>query len=240
MANIINMELDTWEGSARDNLIAPDISRLVHCGMSDISDQKKYILNNFITNIKFSAALKNESRRIIFNFIRKTEICFNEYCYARNHLIEYIKTKNEMVTPYFQSIAHLENCLMHLYQAAMLFNGIIGEKQFQTNDGSVLDRVNKVYNQIKYIESYAHGSQTGGASSFEMFIKYQNERSSLEREEIGDLSTTALWITNSGIECKMAEISFTELAAQITGYYEEAEKIATYDVAKHNAPSGVL
>lgn len=230
---IIKMGLGTWEDTAKDNYIAAEISKLVRCGAEDISENKKYLLNAFIKNHKLATSLKNESRRLIFNFIRKTEIAFNEYCYARNSLIDYLATKDETVTPYFQSLAHLENCIIHLYQAAMLFNGIAGEKQFQKDDGSIFDRANKMYNQIKYIESYAELGQFKGASSFEVFVKYQNESSSLDREKIGDLSTTALWITNCGIECKMAKISFTDLARQIMEYYEEAEKCATYDVDKH-------
>ena len=177
--------------------------------------------------------MKNESRRLIFNFIRKVEIAFDEYCVARDALGEYLTKSDQTVTPYFQSLAHLENCIVHLYQAAMLFNGILGKKQFEKDDGSIFDKLNKMYNQIKYIESYSELSHFKGRSSFKTLVKYQNENSSMDIENIGDLSTTPIWITNSGFECKKCTISFAELSGQIMEYCEEAEAIVIYDVNKH-------
>jgi hypothetical protein len=115
----------------------------------------------------------------------------------------------------------------------MLFNGIIGKRQFKTDDDSFLDRLNKVYNQIKYLESYSEHSQFKGHGSFQALVRYQNEGSSMKREDIGDLSTTPRWITNDGIECKMCVISFAALSKQITEYCDEAEACAIYDVKKH-------
>jgi len=101
------------------------------------------------------------------------------------------------------------------------------------NDGSVLDRLNKAYNQIKYVESYGESSQFKGQGSFQALVRYQNEGSSMEREAIGDLSTTPLWITNDGFECKMCMISFVGLSEKIIDYYEEAEACAVHDVNAH-------
>jgi hypothetical protein len=216
-----------------DNFIAAKISKLKDCRAPDISKNKKYILNGFIMNHKLAVSLNNNSRRLVFNFIRKVEIAFNEYCLARHAIIDYLAANDQRVTAYFKALAHLENCIVHLYQAAMLFNGIIGEKQFKTDDDSILDRLNKVYNQIKYLESYSKQNQFKRHGSFQALVKYQNEGSSMEREDIGDLSTTPMWITNDGIECKMCVISFTALSKQITEYYEEAEACAIYDVNKH-------
>lgn len=89
-----------------------------------------------------------------------------------------------------------------------------------------------MYNQVKHIEAYPELRTFRDKGSFEAFIKYQNEFSSMTPQEVGDLSTTPIWITNVGIESKTATISFAELANQIMEYYEEAEAIATYDVSQ--------
>ena len=125
---------------------------------------------------------------------------------------------------------------MNLYQAAMLLNHIVDSRQFKKNDNSLLDRVNKIYNQIKHFDSNVNQTRNKETSSFKIFVDCQNASSSFGKEELGDHSTTALWITNSGIECKVAKISFAELASQIEEFYTEAESIATYDMGKHIAP----
>jgi hypothetical protein len=230
---VIKAGLDTWPGTAKDSFIAAKISSLTLCGAEDISGSRKYLLNAFILNTTLAASLKNESRQLLFSFIRKTENAFNEYCFARANLIDYLKTADKTVTSYFQSLAHFENCIMHLYQASNHFSAILGKKIFEKGDGSFFERLNSIYNQVKHIEAYPELRTFSGMGSFESFIKYQNEFASMTRQEVGDLATTPTWITNDGIESKAATISFPELSGQIMEYYEEAAAIATHDVRQH-------
>lgn len=227
---VLRFDPDALGDTARDNFIAAKISKLRYCGAPDISGNKKAILPAFIRNHRLALTLKNESRRLVFNFIRKVEIAFDEYCAARDALIEYLTQRDQRVTFYFKSLAHFENCIEHLYQAAMLFNAILGKNQFEKNDGSVLDRLNKAYNQFKHLDSYCELSQFKGQGSFQTLVRYQNENASMERNAIGDLSATPLWITNDGLECKTCVISFRELSEKIMDYYEEAEACAIHDV----------
>jgi len=229
---ILKAGLDTWSGTAKDTLIAARISELTLCGAKDISDSRKYLLNAFIKNDDLASSLKNESRQVVFSFIRKTENAFNEYCFARANLIDYLKTMNKTVTPYFRSLAHFENCIMHLYQASTFFGALSGEKIFKKGDGSFFARLNPMYNQVKHIEAYPQLRTFRDKGSFEAFIKYQNEFSSMTPQEVGDLSTTPIWITNSAIESKTATVSFAELSNQIMEYYVEAAAIATHDVSQ--------
>ena len=96
--------LDTWPGEAKDNFIAAKISKLTGCSAPDISNRKKILLNTFIMNHRLALALKNESRRLVFNFIRKAEIAFDEYCAVRGALLEYLARPHQSVTPYFESL----------------------------------------------------------------------------------------------------------------------------------------
>jgi hypothetical protein len=110
---VIRIGLDSWPDVTMDNFIAAKISNLTGCGAPDISKNKKHVLNAFIMNHKLALSLNNSSRRLIFNFIRKVEIAFDEYCVARDSIIDYVAAKDQRVTPYFKALAHLENCMSY-------------------------------------------------------------------------------------------------------------------------------
>lgn len=226
---IIKAGLDTWEPEAKNQFISPKISELTAPYPPDIAAQRKYLLNAFILNHTFALSLKNASRQLFFNFIRRTEAAFVEYCLAVESLRAYVQNPNKSVTPYFTALLHFEQCLAQLAQVIDLAKTITAEKQFEKNDGSVAQRLWTLHTWSKHMDrKFAQGSHAEDGS-FELLAKQQNAKDPAEVPDFAETATVALWITDSGLECKEASMSFAELAEIILQYYEQAEEIVTYN-----------
>jgi hypothetical protein len=95
----------------------------------------------------------------------------------------------ESVMPYLTAIGHWEVFLSYAYQAYLLLARPSGAKLFQPNDGSVLQRLNHLYNRSKHVDKAINSSQVAPGS------------------------TLTVWLTNSGLACIDSHLTFDELAS---------------------------
>ena len=86
------------------------------CEMPDLSDLNSKNALNFMLNIYFRGAGPKDkhAQMLVKSFARLLDKALYEYESARNSLLEDIKTPNEVMTPYFRTVDHLETCITTL------------------------------------------------------------------------------------------------------------------------------
>lgn len=187
-----------------DNFVAPHLSEItVNSAPEVMTDQQNYWVRNFILNTLIGVRLLNPARQYIMNFLRKTESSFHEYSNARLLLSEYIASDRDAISKYLSAVLHYEVCLAQTYQACMLAKNIIGlTKVFETGDGSTLDRLNKMYNLSKHMDTTIAAGQ------------------------LPEDSIIPVWLTNDGLQSHVAALSFAELAKLLEDLGKIANKLS--------------
>jgi len=224
---VIRFGLDTMVPEMKDKLIAPKLSTLTTPRIPDISGERKQFLATFVLNFDLSLTISNKHRQLLFSIIRKAEDALEEYCRGAESLQQYVASRRLDLRPYFCALRSFEHCLSHLYQAVCCMNGLSetwqGRKQFDRNDGSILERVYLLHSEVKHMnERFV----TGGAAAESSFVTLSRNRA--EANSI-DAPNVPMWLTDDGMECGKAKITYTELAQELCELCSEAEKLATLD-----------
>jgi hypothetical protein len=215
---------------AKDKFIAPKISRLAAPAVPDISAEWGHLLNAFILNFDLALVLSNKHRQLLFNVIRKADDAFEEYCRAAGSLKDYVTAHGLTLSHYFSAIRHFEHCLAHLYQAVCCMNGLTktwgGEKQFSRGDGSILERVDTIHNQIKHMDERFEKGDFGDSNSFALFATKSDGTKTIANDDVAGIANVPMWLTDDGLECAKATITFREPAQEIRELCQEAKKLA--------------
>jgi hypothetical protein len=236
---VVRVGVNTMPDDMKDRLIAPHFSQLTAPKIPDISGERKYVLSAFILNAKLAVSIPNGLRQHVFNFIRKSEDAFDEYAEAGRRLKQHVAAKNQTVSPYFAALRHFEHCLGHLYEAVLCVNGLRlpgHEKQFDKADGSVLDRVFVLHNHVKHMDTKFRQGKYHDEQSFTLFATGGPNSRVLADSDIPDVASVPIWLTNNGLECRAAALTYRELADEILGFHSEAAEIATVRVRHAGAP----
>jgi hypothetical protein len=213
----------------KDRMVAPKISELIGPNVPDISSEKKTPINDFVSNHRLFFSQSNITRQCCFNLMQNAEAAFDEYCAARTALLEYLPVKSTTVAAYFAALRHFEHCLAHLYQAVESMNAIrkaCGEEpEFQKNDGSPLQRINKLNNHVKHIAEIYRRVSIGDTKTFELFAT-QTDGSTKIPHDAKDSTNVPIWMTNVGLECREATLTYAELADEVLSTLNNAVTIA--------------
>ena len=185
-----------------DNFVAYDLSKLKVCCFPNLSIEYNKWLNHFILNSAFKYKLENPIRRNLFNFVRKTQNAIISYEIGKNSLDEYLMSPRNTISPYFISLFQFENCIGQCYEASRFIKAILnGEKLFDTDDGSVLSKINNIHNTSKHMD----------------------ER--IINGKMPEAATIPIWISNDGIEIKDIVLKGTELSEYLIDSYNLSEKL---------------
>ena len=103
--------------------------------------------------------------------------------------INHPNTPRNVSSPYFRALLHFEVCISQTYQALELLAMASKKKVFDKGDGSKEERLYRLYIQAKHTDRM------------------------IESGQIPTQATTSVWITNVGLECDGAALSFDELLA---------------------------
>jgi hypothetical protein len=226
----IRCGLDTMVDDAKDKFIAPKISRLAAPAVPDISAEWGHLLNAFILNFDLALVLSNKHRQLLFNVIRKADDAFEEYCRAASSLKDYVAARGVTLSHYFSAIRHFEHCLAHLYQAVCCMNALTdtwgGEKQFNRGDGSILERVHIIHTDIKHMDERFEKGAFGDANSFALFATKSDGTKTIANDDAAGIANVPMWLTDDGLECAKAAITYRELAQEICELRQEAKNLA--------------
>jgi len=170
-----------------DNFVAHKLSLLTECGAPEISLQNRW-LNCFILTTVFKATPPQKKKAYIFNFLRRSEGAFSAYQQARLAVLEYVQSPRNVISPYFRALLNFEVCISQCYQGYELLKTATGEKLYEPDDKSEMERLQKLYVDSKHMDRMIDGGK------------------------VPTEATVAIWITNEGLESARASVSFTELA----------------------------
>ena len=188
-----------------DNFVAYKLSELVKCGVPELDGNADW-LGAFILNSVFIAKLAPKPRAYAFNFLRRAEGALSSYRAARLDLIQYVQTPRNVLSPYFRALLHFESCISLTYQGLALLATAAGEKKpFDSGDKSKEERLYKLYIHSKHMDGI------------------------IESGQIPTDATAALWITNEGLACSKATLSFEELVSLLKWIAEMADRISKFD-----------
>jgi hypothetical protein len=228
---VIRSGLDRMVSDAKDKLIAPKISLLRKPSVPDISADRRQLLCTFISNDRLSLGVSNKHRQLLFNLARKAEDTLEEYCLGADNLRGYIAAPKISPHHYFSAVRHFEHCLAHLYQAVRCMNALSvpfgGEKQFDPGDGSILERVCLMHNEIKHMDARFESSTFANKTSFESFAIKNNSGKSNSEADAASIANLPMWLTDAGLECGKASITFGELAQEIRELSQQVESLTT-------------
>jgi hypothetical protein len=174
-----------------DKYVAPGFSEFNAANMPDmsaISQEQGHWLNNFILNSWSRVNLDDDTRRTLFNFLRRTEAAFREYEEARRLTLAHLDdVRPNSVSQYIRAIGHWEQFLSQADRAWAVL--VKGEKiLFAKNDGSIVQRLNLLYNRTKHIES------------------------SIKSGQLPPDGTLPVWLTNDGLQAVDGTLTFVEVA----------------------------
>lgn len=221
--------IDGMLPETKDQFIAPRISELLAPTLPDISSNRQHPLNDYISNYQLFLSQRNITRQCCFNFIQNAEAAFDEYCAARTSLLEYLSVKATTIAPYFAALRHFEHCLAHLNQAVDSMNAIrrpCGEKdEFEKDDGSALQRVNDLNNDVKHMAGRYGGLPQRKKKTFDLFATRSDGSKSIPHEA-KHAANVPIWITNDGLEGQKTSLTYAELADEVISTLKNAEIVA--------------
>ena len=176
-----------------DNYVAPDMSKFTVASIPDMSEVDKeqayWLANFFLNNIAGPVQYVSPNYQQLFNFLRRSHAAFTEYAIARETSLGYLTDHrpDRHVLRYVEAVNHWEAFLAYAWQAFSFVGR--GEKVwFEPQDGSVLQRLNALYNRSKHAEK------------------------AIERGDYVGQSPLCVWLTNAGLTSTDATLTFPEIA----------------------------
>jgi len=132
--------------------ISAKITEITECRMADLyaefPDARNWV-SAFGLRVIFNNQPPEKMRPLALLFIRRVEMALSEYSAAREQLRDLISGTPRW-SPYYRALHHVEVSVALLYQAYDFSRKALGQKYFETNDGSPLQRLNCIYNSSKH------------------------------------------------------------------------------------------
>jgi hypothetical protein len=83
-------------------------------------------------------------------------------------------------------------------------------------------------------ERFENGS-LADANSFSLLATKSDGTNSVAVKDAADIENVPMWLTEDGLECSKASVTYAELAEEIRQWYREAEKLANITPEKNKA-----
>jgi len=145
-----------------DHYIAPGVSSFTHAEIPDMSQwnlEAPHWIANFFLNSAFTAAFKPPMNAYAFNFLRRAQAAFSQYQLARESTLTFLNSGGQSATRYAEALFHWETFLGQSWHAYALLLKAFSGTAFKQGDGSVEERLNKLYNEMKHVESRIENAQ---------------------------------------------------------------------------------
>lgn len=192
----------TYNTDLINRFIAPGISEFTSCDAPDIADahpEAEHWLANHFLNSVFRKSFSGRTRQFALNQIFRAQIAFREYHEARELTLQYLAKgtpHNPSTRAYFQSIARWESCLFNV----QIF----------------IDVMNKMKQDFKDEPVFIKGEGTVEQRAYEMANTIKHWGSDIATNRHADGDTIPLWLTNSGFESRLHQLSYVELAKLVS------------------------
>lgn len=170
----------TFSAAVRDQLIAPGVSGFTSAEIPDMSfhtPQSPHWVANFFLNSIGRAKYAQPMQAYAYNFLRRAQFAFTEHAQARASTLRFLEGQGQSIRTYVEALHHWEIFLSQCWHAyAQLLKAWDG-KAFTRGDGSVEERLNAIYNQMKHVESRIENGQLPPGAVIPVWLENQGLRS---------------------------------------------------------------
>jgi hypothetical protein len=193
-----------------DKYGAPKLSQLTVCTAPEIDEPPNH-LGNFVINSLTVLSYEDPLGRIILMFGRRVEHAVREYRMGRDLLVSYIaqlQQTNSHFLRAMRAITHFEQCVGSICQAAGLADALFQAlpKLQQPPPDDCERRLRLIWNRAKHFDE-----------------DLEQELTKSNRPDV----TAPVWLTNDGIECINASVSFTEVHSVLIDLLSALEFFST-------------
>ncbi len=181
----------TLSNFAKDAYIAPGVSAFTHAEIPDMSSyasQSKHWISNFFLNSMLRANIKAPYRAYLFNYFRRAEGAFREHDLARTATLDFLASSGQSPAQYSVALFHWEIFLGQAWHAFKILEKAFKFTLYKGGEGSVEERFNRLYNQMKHVESRIACGQ------------------------ILENATVPVWIMRDGLQSVDISLSYVETA----------------------------
>lgn len=201
----------TYSTEILDAHIAPGASSFTHAEIPDMAAWDKespHYVANFFLNSAFTATFAPPMNAYAYNFLRRVQFAFSEHDLARESTLRFLSTGSQSPRSYVDALFHWECFLGQAWHAYALLITAWEGKAFDKGDGSVEQRLNALYNQMKHVESrIEHNQMIPGA-------------------------TVPVWLTNTGLQSVDAVLSYAETGEVLKDLAKYANALMNPKTAK--------
>jgi hypothetical protein len=200
----------TFSDAILDRHIAPGVSTFTKADIPDMSSWSKesshWIANFFLNSL--TASFAPPMNAYAYNFLRRAQYAFSEYHLARESTLAFVANGGQSPTRYADALFHWECFLGQSWHAFNLLVTAWNGKAFKKNDGSIEQRLNTLYNQMKHIESrIENGQMIPGA-------------------------TVPVWLENEGLHSVDTSLTYAESAEILKELAKYADALMNPKTAK--------
>ena len=174
-----------------DAHIAPGASAFDKAEIPDMSTWAKesgHWVANYFLNSALSGAFAPPMNAYAYNFLRRAQYAFSEHALAQESTLKVVAARGQSPRSYADALFHWECFLGQAWHAYALLGTAWNSKAFEKNDGSVEQRLNALYNQMKHVESR------------------------IENGQVLPGANVPVWLENDGLRSIDAKLSFAETA----------------------------
>lgn len=207
----------TFSAHILNKNLAPGISALTSVEIPDaslLSKESPHWVGNFFLNCTFRGAFTPPMHAYAYNYLRRAQHAFAEHQIARDCTMAFLASEGKSLSHYIDALYHWECFLGQAWHAFALLVKAWNGKAFEKNDGSVEQRLNALYNQMKHVESRIENGQM-----------------------IAD-TTVPVWLENDGLRSIDTHLSFAETAEVLRELAKYADALMDPRTARENLNNG--
>ena len=171
--------------------IAPEASAFTSASIPDMAGYAKestHWVANFFLNSALRSTWKPPLNAYMYNYLRRAEAAFSSHAAAREATLLFIASGSQSVRQYSAALLHWESFLGQSWHGFKTLEKSLGLTLYEKGKGSVKERLNSLYNQMKHVESrIANGQLPQGA-------------------------TVPVWLTNNGLKSIDTDFTYAETA----------------------------
>lgn len=201
----------TYSAQILETYIAPGISSFTRADIPDMSAWDKespHYVANFFLNSVFTATFAPPMNAYAYNFLRRVRYAFSEHHLARESTLRFLSAGGQSPRPYVDALFHWESFLGQAWHAFALLIAAWDGKAFDKGDGSVEQRLNALYNQMKHVQSR------------------------IESNQMIPGATVPVWLTNSGLQSVDTNVTYAETGDVLKALAKYASALMNPKTAK--------
>jgi hypothetical protein len=112
-----------------------------------------------------------------YNFLRRAQYAFHEHELARQSTLAFVARGGQSPQRYAEALFHWECFLGQAWHGFAILISAWGGKVFEQMDGSVEQRLNALYNQMKHVESRIDSGQILAGATVPVWLENEGLRS---------------------------------------------------------------